>query len=622
MLQLRITDEDGYEVVVPFIRDEISIGRKEGNTIRLTERNISRHHALLTREDEQLFVDDLDSYNGIILNGNRIGRKSGLYPGDILLVGDYKIRVEEAETARDRVELDPGIVAEVRKELAAIDDDFDQLDLVHETVSTPALLEAAAPQTSEAAESAKPGDSTQENVTGAKAETPQPGNDLAPSPDELASALTMMLPAVPDDEDTDATPSAAETQSLPAVDLDQPPEPLAENSHADARMVTNPTPQPPPPPPSASGSNPAIISARLATALDEEAAGLRGKGMWLITFGMIAAVLVGAVLVLRGLGSETEQAAEPGLVAVENLPGDSVIPEDEALKKADEEAKQRVTQASEERKEALKQNAEAAADREQEVRAKAISATMEEAQRLIGEESWKQAETVLNALLAEVPDAEQARSLRESVRLNKAAQSDYQKALKAFDKQEYYLTVLLLSGIDEQSAYRQRARDYLPTAQAKLVRQYAADGWKAYKQGSYPDALRQAEKALAIAPKDADALQLRTASRSKMQKAEESPKTTQAADKEPTLDAPRHYNVAINYYNKKQYADAIRHFKSAIELESKFARAWRGLGVCYALVGEMDSAMRAYEQYLKLDPKAADAAQVRKIIDDYRASKR
>ena len=39
MFKLVIQDDEGKTTVVPLIRDEITIGRKEGNTIRLTERN-------------------------------------------------------------------------------------------------------------------------------------------------------------------------------------------------------------------------------------------------------------------------------------------------------------------------------------------------------------------------------------------------------------------------------------------------------------------------------------------------------------------------------------------------------------------------------------------------------
>ena len=45
MFKLVIEDDEGNKTVVPVIRDEITIGRKDGNTIRLTERNVSRDHA-------------------------------------------------------------------------------------------------------------------------------------------------------------------------------------------------------------------------------------------------------------------------------------------------------------------------------------------------------------------------------------------------------------------------------------------------------------------------------------------------------------------------------------------------------------------------------------------------
>ena len=49
MIRLVISDNEGTTTVVPLVRDEVSIGRKEGNTIRLTERNISREHCRIQR---------------------------------------------------------------------------------------------------------------------------------------------------------------------------------------------------------------------------------------------------------------------------------------------------------------------------------------------------------------------------------------------------------------------------------------------------------------------------------------------------------------------------------------------------------------------------------------------
>ena len=65
MYKLIIEDDEGKTTEVPIIRDEITVGRKEGNTIRLTERNVSRRHARITRQGNGLFIEDLLSYNGI-----------------------------------------------------------------------------------------------------------------------------------------------------------------------------------------------------------------------------------------------------------------------------------------------------------------------------------------------------------------------------------------------------------------------------------------------------------------------------------------------------------------------------------------------------------------------------
>ena len=94
MLKLIIEDDEGRKTVVPFARDEITIGRQEGNTIRLTERNVSRRHARLFRQNGHIVVEDLDSYNGIRLNGDKISGPSPVHEGDLIQIGDYDLAVQ------------------------------------------------------------------------------------------------------------------------------------------------------------------------------------------------------------------------------------------------------------------------------------------------------------------------------------------------------------------------------------------------------------------------------------------------------------------------------------------------------------------------------------------------
>src|SRR5712691_7190393 len=95
MYKLIIEDDEGKTTIVPLIRDEITIGRKEGNTIRLTERNVSRRHAKLVSQNGGVYIEDLGSYNGVRINGNRIDSRSAIVEGDRIQIGDYQLAVRE-----------------------------------------------------------------------------------------------------------------------------------------------------------------------------------------------------------------------------------------------------------------------------------------------------------------------------------------------------------------------------------------------------------------------------------------------------------------------------------------------------------------------------------------------
>src|SRR3954468_18897136 len=94
MYKLIIEDDEGKTTVVPLIRDEITIGRKEGNTIRLTERNVSRRHAKLLKSNGSVFIEDLSSYNGIKVNGDRIAGRAPINEGDRIQIGDYQLALK------------------------------------------------------------------------------------------------------------------------------------------------------------------------------------------------------------------------------------------------------------------------------------------------------------------------------------------------------------------------------------------------------------------------------------------------------------------------------------------------------------------------------------------------
>jgi pSer/pThr/pTyr-binding forkhead associated (FHA) protein len=109
MWKLVIEDDEGKRTLVPLTRDQYSVGRKEGNTIRLTERNVSREHARLFKKppngspvppDRPTFVlEDLTSYNGVFVNGLRITHAQDLAHGDLVQIGDYRIVLQDEAVA-------------------------------------------------------------------------------------------------------------------------------------------------------------------------------------------------------------------------------------------------------------------------------------------------------------------------------------------------------------------------------------------------------------------------------------------------------------------------------------------------------------------------------------------
>jgi len=93
MYKLVIKDDESNKTVIAFYRQEITIGREEGNTIRLTEQNVSRKHAKLTKSNNLIFLEDSKSYIGTFLNEEKIADRTQLNNGDEIKIGDYLITI-------------------------------------------------------------------------------------------------------------------------------------------------------------------------------------------------------------------------------------------------------------------------------------------------------------------------------------------------------------------------------------------------------------------------------------------------------------------------------------------------------------------------------------------------
>ena len=73
----------------------VTVGRNDDNRIVITDASISGHHALLEVLPDALFITDLGSTNGTMLNGRKLleGTPTSVSEGDQLTLGALQYRV-------------------------------------------------------------------------------------------------------------------------------------------------------------------------------------------------------------------------------------------------------------------------------------------------------------------------------------------------------------------------------------------------------------------------------------------------------------------------------------------------------------------------------------------------
>src|SRR4030095_1326673 len=76
----------------------VVIGRTDENDVVINHRSISRHHAKVVRENGHYHVVDLQSSNGVRVNGEEYG-KVELRRGDIVDLGHVRLRFVETGEA-------------------------------------------------------------------------------------------------------------------------------------------------------------------------------------------------------------------------------------------------------------------------------------------------------------------------------------------------------------------------------------------------------------------------------------------------------------------------------------------------------------------------------------------
>ena len=76
---------DSYSIV-----QEISLGRSNNNDIVLKDPYISKRHFRIVKDENEYFIEDLNSSNGTYVNEERIFDVKKLAHGDIIKVGSIE----------------------------------------------------------------------------------------------------------------------------------------------------------------------------------------------------------------------------------------------------------------------------------------------------------------------------------------------------------------------------------------------------------------------------------------------------------------------------------------------------------------------------------------------------
>lgn len=72
-------------------KEKTSIGRKAHNDIQIDNLAVSGEHAVITTIGQDSFLEDLQSTNGTMVNGNAV-QKHFLQDGDLIDIGKYKLK--------------------------------------------------------------------------------------------------------------------------------------------------------------------------------------------------------------------------------------------------------------------------------------------------------------------------------------------------------------------------------------------------------------------------------------------------------------------------------------------------------------------------------------------------
>ena len=106
-LQITVHYEGGDSISHPLNQETLRIGRRTDNDVVIPDSYVSGYHAELKRLANASYeVEDLDSHNGMTVNGEKV-KKARVKEGDVIVFGVLETVIEPQENSRQVVPLKP-----------------------------------------------------------------------------------------------------------------------------------------------------------------------------------------------------------------------------------------------------------------------------------------------------------------------------------------------------------------------------------------------------------------------------------------------------------------------------------------------------------------------------------
>lgn len=107
MFQLTINEKGGPSRQESFEKNEITIGRVQGNDVILPKGNISKRHSRIVLKDGKFIIVDLKSTNGTYVNGKKITAPQVIKSTDKIYIGDFTIQLVSMNGAGAQASVEP-----------------------------------------------------------------------------------------------------------------------------------------------------------------------------------------------------------------------------------------------------------------------------------------------------------------------------------------------------------------------------------------------------------------------------------------------------------------------------------------------------------------------------------